>query len=439
VSALTLRLPALPPSSRVWLGLSGGLDSSVLLHLLAHQPALAARLHVIHVHHGLSPNADAWAEHCRQQAEQFQLPFTLEKVQVDRDVSSLELAARNARFQAFSQHLHEDDVLVTAHHLNDQAETFLLRLMRGSGLDGLTAMKEWSRFQHFHVWRPLLNHAREELEQYAAGHRLRWIEDESNRNLQFDRNFMRRQLLPLLQQRWPQATRLIARAASNLQDSQQVLEQCLDQDLKQLDQGGRLYWPGLQTLSAARINAILRSWLQRHGVQALSAAQLAAMVEMMLSTKQDATPVFEWEQRSIRRYRDYLYVVNEPDAEMAENCLNRAPLAFTEALPWGRLQAQLVTVGARLNAALIKPEQLTVRFRAGATRIRLAQHAHSSDLKKLLQAAGCPPWLRPYLPLLYYGDQLVCIPEIGVAEGWQASADAPGWAIQWDQFLRAEK
>ncbi|HET8706981.1 MAG TPA: tRNA lysidine(34) synthetase TilS [Pseudomonadales bacterium] len=432
--SLAIALDPLPSSSRLIVGLSGGLDSCVLLHRLAAESSLHSRLIALHIHHGLSPNADAWAQHCQAVATQLGVTFIQEKVQVDRDVASLELAARSARYAAFAKHLQQNDVLVTAHHQNDQAETFILRLMRGAGVDGLSAMKIWSAQRHYFVWRPFLPYSRSELEQYAAAHQLQWVDDESNLETQFDRNFVRLKALPLLQQRWPHAVNAIARASINLQDSQQLLAEFMQQDLQRYTDGARLNWLAIKDFSAVRINAILRGWLHANAVLAPSVAQLAAIRQMMFTGKWDATPQFDLPNVSLRRYRELLYILPREQVEVINRQADLLPLRWGDALPVGKLLAYQSETGAGACNLAVPLEQLSIRFPSGATRLHLAHRSHSSDLKKLLQAAGCPPWLRRFLPLLYLGEALVCVPGIGVAEGWQADAGAPGWRFQWDQF-----
>ena len=433
MSTLTLALDKLPPSGRIVVGLSGGLDSSVLLHLLAQIPALKSRLSALHIRHGLSPNADSWELHCREFCQRLAVPFSSIQVDVSRQQASLELAAREARYLAFSAHLTAQEILVTAHHQNDQAETFFLRLMRGSGLDGLTAMQEWASFDHFAIWRPLLGYSRQQLEAYAIQHALKWIEDESNQNNEFDRNYLRNQLMPILQKRWPQAINSISRATENLQESQQLLQEIANDELTRFAVGKKLNWEGLASYSLEKKKLIMRAWLKLNSIKAPSSAQLTSLIDMMSSEKKDAMPLFEFAAYEVRRFQNTLYL-RDKTAMSSDVNIKNLNLNINDALPLGKLTISETKQGARLDSAKIKADLLTIRFRRGGERLKLPGQAHSKDLKNLLQAAAIPPWIRPQLPLIYLGDELVCIPGIGVAHGWQGEDNQSGWQIQWDQL-----
>ncbi|GAE56601.1 hypothetical protein XPR_3236, partial [Xanthomonas arboricola pv. pruni MAFF 301420] len=224
---MTGLLPPAAPPGPVLVAYSGGVDSSVLLHLLATTPRYRVTgLRAVHVHHGLHADADAWAAHCQRQCDALQVPLQVAQVQVARDSGlGLEAAARHARHVAFAAALAPGEWLALAHHRDDQAETFLLRALRASGPDGLAAMRAQRPFAAGMLWRPLLAHARAEVLAYAQAHRLQWIEDPSNADARHDRNFLRTQLMPVLQQRWPQAAEALARSAQLSADASDLLLQ----------------------------------------------------------------------------------------------------------------------------------------------------------------------------------------------------------------------
>ncbi|MFS2200468.1 tRNA lysidine(34) synthetase TilS, partial [Pseudomonas sp. Pseusp3] len=250
---------------------SGGLDSTVLLHLLAHLakteslPALSA----IHVHHGLQAVADAWPEHCRSVCAALGVPLQIVRVQVQPG-ASLERAARDARYHAFSEVIRPGEVLLTAQHRDDQAETLLFRLLRGAGVRGLSGMPRQRPLGKGHLLRPLLDATRAELEAYAAAHQLRWIEDPSNQDRQFSRNFLRHQVFPVLTTRWPQAMATMARSAAHLSEAQGLLDELAQIDLNQARTANEFDWLGLpslelaslEKLSAARQRNALSHWLE---------------------------------------------------------------------------------------------------------------------------------------------------------------------------------
>lgn len=250
---------------------SGGLDSTVLLHLLAHLatteslPALSA----IHVHHGLQAVADAWPQHCRSVCASLGVPLQIVRVQVQPG-ASLERAARDARYHAFTEVTRPDDVLLTAQHRDDQAETLLFRLLRGAGVRGLSGMPRQRPLGEGHLLRPLLDVTRAELEAYANEHGLSWIEDPSNEDRQYSRNYLRHQVFPALTRRWPQAVATMARSAAHLTEAQGLLEELADMDLREASSVSEFAWLGLRSLelaslvqlSAARQRNALSHWLE---------------------------------------------------------------------------------------------------------------------------------------------------------------------------------
>lgn len=251
-------------SRQILVAFSGGLDSTVLLHQLVQwrteNPGVTLR--AIHVHHGLSANADAWVKHCENICQQWQVPLVVERVQLAQEGLGIEAQARQARYQAFARTLLPGEVLVTAQHLDDQCETFLLALKRGSGPAGLSAMAEVSEFAGTRLIRPLLARTRGELEQWARQYDLRWIEDESNQDDSYDRNFLRLRVVPLLQQRWPHFAEATARSAALCAEQESLLDELLADDLAHCQtQQGTLKIAPMLAMSDARRAAIIRRWL----------------------------------------------------------------------------------------------------------------------------------------------------------------------------------
>ncbi|MEO7478194.1 MAG: tRNA lysidine(34) synthetase TilS, partial [Lysobacteraceae bacterium] len=281
-----LPLPEVP----IAVGFSGGLDSTVLLHVLAASTSARAQgLRAIHVHHGLHPDADAWAIHCEHICTELDVPLQILHVQVDHAAGrGPEAAARAARLQAFHATLRDGEVLALAHHRDDQSETILLRLMRGAGGDGLTAMRRRSRLGTLHLWRPLLELPRDALRDYAISHALRWIEDPSNSETHFDRNFIRHRVIPLLSERWPQASRNLARSAGLLAEQSQVLAAASDALLDSLLlSDNTLSLPGLLAQSRMQRARLLRAWLRRLDFPTPTAMILAAIERDLLPARDD--------------------------------------------------------------------------------------------------------------------------------------------------------
>lgn len=394
-------LPPLPDASAgpLLVAYSGGLDSSVLLHALASEPAWRARgLSAVHVHHGLQADADGWITHCAQQCRQWDIPLQVVQVQVARDSGlGQEAAARHARYDAFASHLPPGGVLITAHHQDDQAETFLLRALRASGSDGLAAMSAWRRFRHGWHWRPLLATPRQDLLAYAQAHGLQWIEDASNASTDLDRNFLRHRILPLLRERWPQADAAFARSAALCAESTQLLAQ---EDALALALAGTLdpqalSVPALLDLPRARRARVLRRWLADLSLPPLPAAGVAQVEADLLTAAADHEATFRWQGAVLRRWRDVLHAEHET-AALAGDWQHDWDSAAAITLPTGDELA--------LVSPLPWPRVIRLGARQGGERMRLPGRAHTHALKKLLQDAGVPPWERRRLPLLWDAD-----------------------------------
>ncbi len=380
------------------LGLSGGLDSMALLHLLTDA---GARLRALHVHHGLHPDADAWEQHCRRACEALGVPFVLARVQVTRDGDGLEAAARDARHAAFAAHLRAGETLVLAHHRDDQAETVLLRLLRASGTGGLAAMRPRRDFGHGVVWRPLLDVSRADLLAYAQAKGLAWIEDPSNQDDTLDRNFLRARVLPVLAERWPQAAAALARSAALLAGDARLLDAETTNRLAQVQGAAPAFLsvPGLLALEPGWRHRVIRAWLAALDLPPLPGAALARIDAEMLPVRGDAEPEYRWAGCVLRRWRDQLF------AEAA-----RAALPTDWQAAWSGAEPLDLPTGDQLAfesadpAAAPATMTLSVRARRGGERITLPGRKHSHALKKLLQELDVPPWERERLPLVFADD-----------------------------------
>jgi tRNA(Ile)-lysidine synthase len=375
-------------------GFSGGLDSSVLLHALADSADVRARgLRAVHVHHGLHPDADAWAAHCEHVCATLDILLVVMRVRVQWDGGGPEASARAARMHAFEDALRDGEVLVLAHHQDDQAETFLLRALRGSGVEGLRAMRHWRRFGRGWLWRPLLDVPRSALLEYAQRHRLDWIDDPSNADTRLDRNFVRHRILPLLRERWPHADATLARSAA-LQAEAATLLAAEDIHLLQVARAGSADTLDLRVLSgwpAARRARVLRRWIDRLGLPPLPAQGIACFETELLTAPRDATPAFVWSGARLCRWRDLLHAGwRQASLPPAWNAVwdGREPLA----LPGGGLLALEGVAAFRVP--------LHAHVRRGGERITLPGRSHTHSLKHVLQDRDVPPWRRERLPLL---------------------------------------
>lgn len=423
---MTAPLPP-PPDlpTPVLVGFSGGLDSTVLLHWLAQSPAQrAAGLRAVHVHHGLQDGADAWVGHCEAICAEWALPLRVIRVTVPRDSGQgLEAAARTARREAFAEALHEHEHLALAHHRDDQAETFLLRALRGSGVDGLAAMRTHAPFAAGSLWRPLLQTARADLRTYAQAHALRWIEDPSNASDTADRNFLRLHVMPLLAQRWPQVDASFARSADLAGQSQRLLDAADHEALRRcVLSPGVLDCSRLLRQPRERRSRLLRQWVRSCGQPPLPAAGIKAIERELLPAAHDADAQFAWQGVRIRRWRNQLHLLSVPLAlplDWSVHWEGRSPLH----LPDG---GELALLGRdRLATPVL------VSARRGGERIQLPGRTHSHALKDLLQHSGLPPWQRRQLPLLYDGDTLLAAGDRVIAAPLQQWLDEHSARLQW--------
>ena len=311
-------------ANKLLIAFSGGLDSTALLSLVKKlsekRPHLSLR--TIHIHHGLSPNADTWTAHCQQLCKQFAIPLIIEKVKVEMH-DGIEAGAREARYQAILKHIQPDEYLVTAHHLNDQTETFFLALKRGAGLQGLGAMQKESQLFGMPILRPLLSFSRNELEHYVQQENLSWVEDESNQDNHYDRNFLRNQILPEIRQRWGHFDYAVQRAAQHCFEQQQLinelLQTCFEQHL--LEDQKQFSLVNFLGYSSQKQTALLRMWLAKNQIAMPTQVQLAHIIDDVIKAKADATPQFQLGEHIIRRYQQRLYLT-EKFVDLSQTCID---------------------------------------------------------------------------------------------------------------------
>lgn len=403
-------LHAAPAATGFCVAYSGGMDSTVLLHLA--RAAALPNLTAVHVHHGLQAAADDWAAQCAAQCAAWQLPMQLLRVAVvSSHPKGPEAAAREARYAALQAHLPAGTALMTAHHATDQAETLLLRLLRGTGIEGMAAMRSVTTLGTT-LWRPLLGVRRELLLAYAQRHGLRWIEDPHNSDPRYARSWLRTQVMPLLQQRWPDADAQLARAAEHAADASSLLAGLAASLLTRVQrEAGGLSVSGLLALTPAERRLLLRHWLQQQGLPPPFAHTLQQLETDVLPAASTAMPLLCWPGGEFRRYRDTLHagpaLLPVPE-DLRIDWDGRAPL---------RLPAGLGVLSTTT------PGPMQIRFAVPGLRIRLAGHAQSRSFRQLSQEAGVPPWWRSRLPIVFVNHTVASI-----AGHWN-TAGAP--ALRW--------
>jgi len=413
------------PGARVAIALSGGIDSMVLLDAaklleLKHPIELSA----IHVHHGLSPNADRWAEFCAEECAARGVPLTLHRLQIDRKRGrSLEAQARSARYACLAAA--DTDVVALAHHADDQAETVLLQLLRGAGPPGLAAMPRF-RPGRPALLRPFLAHTRTEIAAYAGARLLAWIEDESNVDPRHARNALRHEIAPLLAARFPGYPQTLVRAARHQAEAALLLD-----ELAAADAAGSVAPEGLEqarlaSLSPARARNLLRWFLREQGLRPPSEAKLADMLRQLIGGAADARISIRVDDLEVGCHRGRIAVHAPAPGPFERVWLGEAEVP----LPGGVLGFTRAH-GVGLASAKVANSQVTLRSRAGGERIRLASDRPTRAVKQLLQEAHVPPWMRQALPLVWCGDELAAVPGLGIALKFQAAPDEPGWNLDW--------
>ncbi len=427
ILAAVTAFPALVPlDAPLLVGYSGGVDSTVLLHWLWRcAQASGTALRAVHVHHGLQADADAWVLHCQQQCAALGIELAVHHVQVDKRAGlGLEGAARQARRAAFAAELRDGETLALAQHQDDQAETFLLRALRGSGVDGLAAMSAHSRLGEQPLWRPLLAVPRSALLDYARQHALRWIEDPSNGHDHADRNFLRLQVLPLLRQRWPHAAAALAGSAMHCGQTRALLDEEDAELIAHVEVAPRvLSLQLLRQVSPGRAARVLRAWVIGHGAAPLPATVLQQALDELLPAGNDRQARVRWHDHAIQQWRDHAYLLPAQLPALPHDWQagwdGRAPLA----LPDG---GQLHLHGAE---AFERP--LQVRARVGGERILLPGRQHSHALKDCLQREHLAPWRRAQLPLVFDEAQLLAAADVVIAAPLQAWLQAHDAQLQW--------
>lgn len=404
---------------RVFVGYSGGVDSHVLLHYCASIPKLKDKLTAVYVHHGLQAEADAWAGHCEKTANDLGVEFLTLRVNAKAAPGeSPEEAARNARYAAFKPLMSADDVLLLAQHREDQLETVLLQLFRGSGLRGLSGMPERQAFGAGIMLRPLLDTPKQAINDYALAHRLSWVEDPSNQSDDYDRNFLRNTVVPLLKQRWTAIDKTVARSAKHCADAQVLVEEVADELFS------AVFNPADNTLSISRLmghhvhqqQLIIRHWFRHRGLKMPAQAQVRRILTEVVQASEQRDPVLSGQGYSIRRYRDKLYC-------LANSSLSVEPIPQDTVWPAGQTSIttaygqtlSCITASSGISLEQWLSAKVELRFRRGGEKISLPGRQGRHSLKNLYQEAGIPSWQRDAIPLIYLDGALAAVGDLWIS------------------------
>jgi tRNA(Ile)-lysidine synthase len=411
--------------------LSGGVDSVVLLHLLHQlQKTHHFTLKASHVHHGLSKNADKWVKFCEKLCAKLSISLDVNYIQLpQKKALGIEGEARRLRYEKLLQT--KTDLVVLAHHEDDQAETFLLQLIRGAGVKGLSSMAYFDVTRR--LWRPLLNASRIDIESYAKKHQLKWIEDESNQNIDFDRNFIRSKVLPILKNRFNHIIKVISRSASHLAEAQHLLDDLAKLDLKSYLKSNKykhkLNVKTLDKLSNARAKNVLRYWLEINAQLMPSKDLLDELLRQVLTAKKDATiKIYLSKEFEIRRYQDEIYIV--PKNKNIQKKYEMIWAGESEIiLPNGQKLTFKKVKGRGINLKFLRDQKLKIRNRQGGESFKPDSKRPTKKIKQLLQESDLPPWERENLPLIFVRDELAAVPNFGVDIKFQTKSKELGLEV----------
>jgi tRNA(Ile)-lysidine synthase len=383
----------------------------------------------VHINHGLHPDAGNWAAHCRKTAERLAISCEVLTVAVADDAGSgPEAAARQARYAALLTIMQDDDCLLSGHHENDQAETLLLNLMRGSGPAGLAGIGARQSFGRGMLLRPMLGVPGDAIGSYAARHGLEWIDDPSNIDTRFDRNFLRQEMMPRLASRWPAVANRLRRSAELVSEASELLNDLADIDIDRCGSAARVDLPAFRELTSPRQRNLVRRAVRRCGLPPPPATRLHQVIHELVPARPDAQPLVEWAGAEVRRYRDSLYVMATlPDLRSLAGA-ELKPGDGGIALGTGQGTILLVENGTTGITPEVAGRGLRLAFRQGGEALRIAAGGPTRKLKKLLQETGVLPWMRDRIPLFFSGERLVAVADLWVSADFAADK---GIAVEW--------
>jgi tRNA(Ile)-lysidine synthase len=415
--------------------LSGGADSASLLIAVAGLGSAfrGLGLRAVHVDHGLQPAAHGFREACAALCTALDIPLAVISVTVQTaSGASVEAAARDARYAALQAELRPGECLLTAHHAQDQAETLLLQALRGSGLKGLSAMPMCRPFGRGWHLRPVLEVPQDELLEFGARSSAPSIADPMNEDLRFDRNYLRRQVWPGIEARWPGSAIALSRAARHAAEAQELLDRAAAVHVSRLRDGAALSVPGLRALGESERTNALRFWLSDSGVEPPSTARLTEALRQILDAQDDHLPAIVWGERSLRRYRQRVFITDAQPPRL--EAMRSWPVESGSRIDLGPNLGTLcwVVQSGGLDAARL-PHSLIVRRRDGGESLRPAPKARTQTVQHLCQSYGVLPWMRDALPLVFADDDLIAVADLWLDAPRRASAGSPGLEIRWDE------
>ena len=422
-------------SRKFLLAFSGGVDSVVLLDLLVNSLKESDQLRVIHINHNLNQYSDNWAQFSREICEKYGLPLIYATVKPKRQGKGLEAEARTLRYQSFRDVIQDDEYLLTAHHQDDQMETLLFRIFRGTGIDGLRAIRRETKFGKGFLYRPMLNVSREEIEEYAQLRNLKWIYDSSNDDSSFDRNFLRKDIIPSIKKRWPSVEKKVSRLSVIAEQNHSLLNEFAIEDVGKLKNYNHLDIETLSGKSYPRIINIFRFMITKNNMGVPSMRVLNEGIKTLM-TSQSKSPSMTWNNNSIRRYKRKLYFLNSSlnsPNNLSSDILWDIKKTINLGENLGSIQARFLTGdGISLNRC---PTSLAIKYRKGGEEIKPSGHKITKSLKNLFQENNVLPWVRDKIPLIYVDQELISVGDLWFNQDYKASGNEDGFLITWDKKI----
>ncbi|MDQ7091167.1 MAG: tRNA lysidine(34) synthetase TilS [Methylococcales bacterium] len=417
-------------AKHIYIAYSGGLDSHVLLHLCSVNPQIKNKITAVYVHHGLQKIADDWAAHCQQQSQLLEIDCKI--LSIDATASkgeSPEEVAREARYHALKKLMEKDDVLLVAQHQDDQLETVLLQLFRGAGVQGLSAMAEISAFGQGQLIRPLLSYSQQSLKNYAIEQHLHWVEDPSNQCDDFERNFLRNQIIPSLKTHWPTLDKTVARSAKHCANAQQLLTEVATQLLtKLINVDNSLSIDGLLLLNSPQQSLVIRQWFAALNLKMPSVTFIAQLFNDVIAAKKSSNPILKRNDCHIRRYQNKLYCLNPENNSVKSQIWLQSDLhlSLSQTHSLQRLPSK-----QGISQHLWHISTVSIRYRIGGEKINLPYRRGHHTLKKLFQEVGIPPWEREQIPLIYFDDKLVAVADLWIDSYSVGLTDEDCYQLKW--------
>ena len=445
VNNLSEHLNKFNKANHLYVGYSGGLDSHVLLHVIIELIG-KKRITAVHVNHQLSSNSDIWQKHCEDRCLEIGVDIICKTVSIKNRGTGIEDAARNARYSVFEKLLKKNDLLILAHHADDQIETMLFRLFRGSGIKGMSGMPISRLLGNGELFRPLLPFFRRDLESYASANQINWIEDDSNLDIAFDRNFIRHKLIPTINERWPNSSFKLNRSANIFAESDFLINILAQKDFKIVTEvSERVGWSisidKLNGFEIIRQKNILRYWFNLHNLTLPSYAVLDNALNQMIGSKIDAEPIVSWGDLQLRRFNKKLYLLplNFEDPNYSVKKKKGRELLEKNSIKWDGSSHLILPDSSSLCVKLkmkgglridVK-KNLEIRFRSGGERCKPQGRSGSNTLKKLFQEYSLEPWLRNNIPLIYIDNRLAAVGDLWVCDEFCAEPDELGIQLEW--------